>query len=326
MLVEYKLMKNRQVKIRSLTLLAMITLVGVSVSSCSFNDSQERQWARCQERVCQALDGGHVQKAEGVLQEELKRLSAAHNKYLESRCLSALGKIYRYSGQPQKAEEPLKSLVALDESADNLVLLADCYIDQKKYEQAIELLSRAVDTGQAKFPGVQLIPCQRKLARCFEAMDKKDKAQAHYQLAIDADANQQKFPEKERSNIVIFDEANLMWDYSSFLARQNQKGQSDALEARADHLFKILVERAGPLNTDEKNVLGFPSDSEGAKAANLVNVLVAKGKYADAEALLERLFSISVDLAGFADNEAERSTQFIDTFQQIWCAEISASR
>lgn len=329
-LVEYKAMDIKQLKIPHLALAAMIALAGVSyTASCTFNDSQERQWAQCQERICQALDGGHVEKAEGILQEELKRIQGSKKEFLETRCLSTLGKIYRYSGDVQKAEGPLNSLLELKESISekrylglphNLVALADCYIDEKKYDQAVDLLVRAAVMEQSMTLDAQLIPTLRKIAKSFEALKKNDKAQVFYQLAIDADARQQAVPEEKRSDILIYDEANLMWDYSSFLARQNQQGQSDALEARADHLFKLLQDRASSFKTTDKYVLGFTADSDAAKVSNLINILVSKGNYADAEALLDRYYDMSVDLAGFAEKDNDVHSQFIAALHKVWCA------
>ncbi len=323
-------MNNRLPKIRSLALAAMIALLGGScTSSCSFNDSQERQWAQCQQRVCQALDGGHIEKAEEILQEELKRVAGSKKDFLESRCLSVLGKLYRYNGEVQKAEVSLTRLLEMKEAISDkrflglphiLVALADCYIEEKKYDQAANLLLRAAVMEQTMSDDARLIPCLRRLARCFEALKKNDQAQVFYQLAIDADARQHSVPEEKRSDIVIYDEANLMWDYSSFLARQNQQAQSDALEARADHLFKIMIDRAGNFKTSEKYVLGFTADSDAAKVSNLINILVSKGNYVDAAALLDRYYDMSVDLAGFAEKDNDVHSQFIAAFHDVWCA------
>lgn len=317
-------------KIPSLALAAMIALAGVScTSSCTFNDSQERQWVECRALVCQALDGGHVEKAEGILQEELKRIAGSHKEYLESRCLSSLGKIYRFSGAVQKATVPLTQLLEMKEAISdrrylglplNLIALADCYIDEKKYDQATNLLLRAAVMEQTMSDDARLIRCLRQLARCFESLKKNDQAQMFYQLAIDADARQHNAPEEKRSDIVIYDEANLMWDYSSFLARQNQQAQSDALEARADHLFKIMIDRAGTFKTSNKYVLGFAADSDAAKVSNLINILVSKGNYADAEALLDRYYDMSVDLSGFAEKDNDVHGQFIAALHHLWCA------
>lgn len=304
----------------------MIALVGVSVSSCSINDSQERQWDQVQERVCQALDGGHIAKAEGILEEELRRIGP-HKPYLRSRCLSAAGKLYRYNGEADKAAVLLTQLLDIKENVDKkrhlklphvLIEVADCYIDQKKYAEAIDFLQRAAVLEQS-MNADYMIPCLRKLAQCYESLNNKEKAQFFYQLAIDADARQQGVAEEKRSDLLLFDEANLMWDYSSFLARQKQEAQSEAMEARADHLFKILVDRSGKPKPDDKFVLGFKSDSDAAKVANLVNVLVEKGNYEEAEELLDRFYDISVDLAGLADNEADSHAQFVAALHTVWC-------
>lgn len=312
-----------------LTSAVMIALVTASVTSCTFNDSQERQWLECQARLCQSLDSGHVEKAEGLLEEELKRIenssSGPHEKYLESRCLSALGKLYRYDGKADKAIYPLTTLLEIKETIDKkrhlklahvLIEIADCYIDQKKYKEAIDYLLRAAVMQQSMSPDTT-IACLRKLARAYESLNNKEQAQLFYQLAIDADAGQQSIPEDKRTDLVLFDQANLMWDYSSFLARQNKETQSDALEARADHIFKILVDRSAKVGPDDKYVLGFKPDSDAAKVANLVNVLVEKGNYADAEALLDRFYDISVDLSGFADENS--NGQFIIALHRVWC-------
>ncbi|MBX9769766.1 MAG: tetratricopeptide repeat protein, partial [Candidatus Obscuribacterales bacterium] len=211
-------------KISSLALAAMIALAGVSCTTgCTFNDSQERQWAECLKRVCQALDGRQIEKAEAILQEELKRIEGSRKEFLESRCLSSLGKIYRYSGKVEKAVVPLSALVEMKEAISDkrslglphdLVALAYCYIDEKKYDQAANLLLRAAVMEQTMSEDARLIPCLRQLARCFESLKKNDQAQTFYQLAIDADARQHSVPEEKRSDIVIYDEANLMWDYS----------------------------------------------------------------------------------------------------------------
>lgn len=314
--------------IRSLTSAAMIALVSVSCTSSTVNDSQEKQWQELKLSVCQLLDSKDISKAESVLEAESKKASG--KELLKDECLSALGKVYRYSGEPNKAEAPFQTLVKDNESIggrrclalpENLIALSDCYVDQKKYEPAVDLLMRAAVMQQTMSPAEKLIPTLRKLARAFESVNNKNQAQVFYQLAIDADASQQSIPEKDRSDILLFDQANLMWDYSSFLARQNQKAQSDALEARADHLFKILIDRAEEAKSGkEQLVLGFKAGSDAAKAASLIDVLVSKGKVTEAEELLGRYYDISVDLAGFAGDENDFHAQFIKALDKIWYA------
>jgi|GEM_PF-4846010 len=323
-----------QSKMSSLTLKAIIALAGLScLCSCSSSDSQESQWLKSRQTICQALKAGQVGLAESTLEEATKSGKSSANKI----CLSRLGKLYRYSGSSEKALVPLKKVLDADESiADkgcpelpyDLIALADCFIDKKQYEPAADLLLRAAVMEQTMSSNAQLIPCLRKIARVFEALNKKEKAQVFYQLAIEADGREQGIAENNRAAILIFDEANLMWDYSSFLARQNQKEQSDALEARADHLFKLLIERTGKLSekVKEKKVIVFQSDTDAAKAALLINVLIDEGKFAEAEQLLDRFYDISIDLAGFANPGEDNHGPFIKTLADIWCAENTAPK
>ena len=273
-------------------------------------DSTQEDHAAAKENLAKAIE--HL--------EALVRVSPT-----DTDSMMLLGRLYRANGQPQKAEEVFHKILQTDPgSAVGLANLADLYIQQSDFDQAIEVLSKIPDAEMTS----QLYGM---LGYAYTETQQYPKAIATYEKALAQDGDNQELRRYYAEALLNAGKnAAARVELEKIIKANPDDGVSykrlalvDRQEGRFDEARREL-EKAKSLSPDDLEIPYQQALLESTvgnydKAAEILKGLVQQserpgGQYSVPEASKRALF---LERLGSVYRDQQKYDQAMDAFKQI---------